>query len=75
MRLANAALVGILTAAVALLLAAQARQSTSVLVAALFVGGFLGFGASLPIVGWGRHVVGRHEQANARKHRPDQLGS
>jgi hypothetical protein len=74
MPLANAALVGILSAAVALLLAAHAREPIVVVLVAPLFAAFVGFGAALCVAQWAR-VIQRHQQAKPSQDGPDGNGA
>jgi hypothetical protein len=73
MPLANAALVGILSAAVALLLAAHAREPTVVVLVAPLFAAFVGFGVALCVAQWAR-VIQRHQQAKPSQDGPEGNG-
>ena len=73
-RIANAALVGCLSAAVALFLALYARESTAVILLAPVFAGFVGFGVALCAIRWA-WVIRRNQQAKASQDGPDGNGA
>ena len=69
-RIANAALVGCLSAAVALFLALYTRESTAVTLLAPVFAGFVGFGVALCAIRWA-WVIRRNQQAKASQDGPE----
>ena len=68
--IANAALVGCLSAAVALFLALYTRESTAVTLLAPVFAGFVGFGVALCAIRWA-WVIRRNQQAKASQDGPE----